>query len=54
MKYTNEIFPTIYEDVPQPFKQKDFYPCFPALIDVMAQKQEWKMVETDKWHINYN
>jgi len=50
----NEIFPTIYEKVPQPFKQEEFSLCSPSLIDVLTQKEEWKMVKTDKWHINYN
>lgn len=53
MKFTNEIFPTIYEQVPV-YQSADFLKCSPALIRLTAKEEEWQMPVTDKWYINYN
>jgi hypothetical protein len=53
MKYIDEIFPTIYEQVPKHIKE-EFLICSPALIRITAKEEEWRMPETDKWYINYN
>lgn len=49
----NEIFPTIYEQVPT-YKAEDFIICSPQLIKITTKEEEWRMPLTDKWYINYN
>jgi len=49
----NEIFPTIYEQVPT-YVQEEFSNCPANILRILTQEEEKKIPVTDKWYINYN